>query len=830
MKANHVFGSLLLLAPLAVAGQDTKPAVSAEFGIDGRKIDVDPKSAKFNEYSDRNNGFPLYLLGIEVLNPNGLFFELKGENLLRDEQRIQVAAGKRGFWSLVAERDGIPQNLSFKAMTPFRNRGNGLLTVDSVVPVPNKVLAPTNAQLLANDVETAAWVLREIRPTELGTQRDRTGALLTVTPTEHFKLSFGFTDERKEGSKLGYGVIGDRPPRSLAAQVAQPIDYQTKELRLEAEYNRSRYQVTASYLVSKFENNLDTFRWQNPYTAGTGTFEQWSAHRVASFGQTALAPDNSYQNASIALGVNLPWSSRLNVSAGFGKMTQDNLLLPYATSSFSSTTTDFSSTSVLPRLNADTEIGTRRFNLDYSIHPLSRLQLRAYYRMYDLDNSTPVANWWYITSDTIPGASTATVTSPTYVNKRRSVHFSTKENLAGLEGTGHFAFWRSSLSVAFEQEDIDRTEREAHKTKETSIKASFRARPANWLSLRAKLVSAKRDGGHYEGEVTRETYWYDTTVAQADNNNPGVAFNNHPDTRKWDVSDRKRTQAEFSAVLTPTESLSLAFSFRDRKDDFDSAVTPSQPLLNVALVTNPADKNATTPGNQIGLLENNSQRFAVDLSYATERFSMNLFASRERLDLNQRGIEFNENNRLNPSAITSTTELGPWTRASSQWMARTEDTTTTYGAGLGWDILPGKLRFSAEFSFAEGAVDIGYSGFGAVSSVTPANALADNHEFAFRTPPTSSSKQTSLVAGLRYQFNRNLQAGLHYAFQKYELSDWMQEANTPWVQSVASEYFLRDTSMATTSNQWGNHLISLGSYLSPAYTAHTVSVSLKYRF
>ena len=832
MNASHVFKSLLLLAPVAVVAQEAgKPVTTAEFGVEGRKIDVDSKSAKYNEYSDKNNGFPLYMLGVQVVNPNGLFFELKGENLLRDDQAIRMSAGKFGLWNIVAERNETPHNLSFKAMSPFRNRGNGLLAVDSVAPIPNKVLAPTNAQLAANDVETAAWLLREVRPTELGTQRDRTGATFTVTPTEHLKLSFAFSDERKEGSKLGYGVIGDRPPRSLAAQLAQPIDFTSKELRLEAEYNRARYQFMATYTVSRFENNIDTFRWQNPYTGGTASFEQWSGHRVATFGQTTLAPDNSYQNASFSLGVNLPWSSRLNVSAGFGKLTQDAALLPYATSGFSSTAADFSSTSILPRQAADTEITTKRINLDYSINPMNRLQLRAYFRLYDLENKTPVANWWYVTSDTMPGSGTATVTSPTYVNKRRSVHFSTKQNLAGLEATTHLDAWRTALAFAVEQESLDRTEREAHRTKETTLKASFRSRPANWLSLRGKVLLGDRDGGTYENEVTRETYWYDTTVAQSDNNNPGVAFNNHPDMRRYDVSDRKRKQFDLSAILTPVEALSIAFSFRDRKDDFESGVVSTQPLLHVALVTNPADKNAATPGTQLGLLEHNSRRFAVDLSYAaSERFTVNAFASRESLEQNQRGIEFNENNRLNPSAVSATSELGPWTRASSQWMALGDDVTTTYGLGAAFEILPGKLRLSTEYSYSSGTVDITYSGFGAVSSVNTANALADTHEFGFRTPPAVTNKQATLSASLKYQITRNLQAGLHYAYQRYEQTDWMQEKNTPWFDSLADGYLLRDTSMATTSNQWGNHLISLGSYLAPTYTAHNVSVSLKYRF
>lgn len=830
MSAKHLIGSLLLLAPVALAAQDAKKTeTKGEFSVEGRQVSLDPKSSKYNEYSDANNEFPIYKLGIEVMSPKGTFFDLQGDKLLRDDQFIRLSTGKYGLWSLIAERNETPHNLSFKAMTPYRNRGNGLFTLDSIAPIPNRNLAGTAAQMIANDAVTAAWLLGELRPAKLGTQRDKTGATLTLTPTERLKLRLSFSDDRKAGSKLGYGVIGDRPPRSLAAQMAQPIDFKSRELKLEAEYNKPRYQAMLTYTVSKFENGIDTFRWQNPYATGSGSFDQWTGHRVANFGQTPLAPDNTYQNATFSLGMNLPWSSRLNVSAAYGKMEQDKALLPYATSSFNGTTIDFGSTASLPRKTADTGITTKRINVDYSINPMSRLGLRAYVRFYDLDNDTPQSNWEYVTSDTMPGNAAAIVTSPTYVNQRRNLPYSYKQALSGLEATTYLSFWRTSLGLNVEQEKVDRTFREAKTTDETTLKGTFRTRPTNWLALRGKILVANRDGGRYDYTETRASYWYDLTPVR-DNNNPGTAFDNHPDMRKYDVSDRKRKEFELSAVLSPLETLDISLSFRDRKDDFDSGVTPVQPLADNPLVINPLDKAATTPGNQIGLLENNSKRMAVDVSYAaSERLTLNVFASRDSMDRSQRGIEFNENNRLNPNAILATDDLGPWTRAASQWMALSKDETNSYGLGASFEIIPGRLRFSTDYSYSKGTVDITYSGFGTLSSANPANTLPDINQYAFRTPSTVSNKQTTLNAHLNYQVTENLAAGLHYAYDRYELNDWMQEANTPWFQSVGSEYFLRDTSSAT-SNQWGNRLINLGSYLAPTYSANYVSVSVKYRF
>lgn len=832
MSAKNVIGSLLLLAPLAANAQDAKkPSTSGEFSVEGRKVDVDPESAKFNEYSDIRNGFPIYKLGFESLNrESGLFFSLKGTNLLRDDQSIGLSLGSLGKWSLKVERDELPHNLSFKAKTPYRNQGGGVFTVDTPAAIPNRGLTGTAAQLLANDAVTAAWLPTQLQGTPLGTQRDKTRATLSLTPTEHLKFRLVVSDERKEGSKIAYGPIGDRPPRTLNIQLAQPVDFATRELKLEAEYNRPRYQILATYALSSFNNGIDAFRWQNIYAnyTGSNSYDQWTGHRVATFGQMPLAPDNTFQSATLAFSINLPLASRLSITTAYGRMEQDQDLLPYSSSSLGGTTVNFGSTASLPRQTADAKIVTKRINAEYTISPLSRLNLRAFARSYDLDNQTPQSQWWYITSDTIPGNAAAVVTTPTYKNQRLNVAYATKQTNVGLEASTYFSFWRTALGLTLEREEMDRKFREGS-TEEAILKGTIRTRPAKWLTLRGKYVLGDRDGGAYDNTVTRSSYWY--SPVGRDNDNPVVTFSNHPDMRKFDVSDRKRKELEIAAILAPTESLDITFSYRDRKDDFDSNVVRTQPLLGNTFALTPADQAAFTPGNQLGLLENNTKRYAVDISLAvSERMTLNAFASRETLDLVQRGLEFDENHKLDPTlASLATNELGSWTRASSQWMADTEDATDTYGLGFTFQFIPDKLRLALDYSYSDGTVDIAYSGFGAVSAVNPANTLADNYQFAFRSPTTVRNKRASLNAGLTYQATRNLNVGLHYAYDRYDLSDWMQEASSPWVESVGSPYFLRDTSSAT-STQWGNRLVNLGSNLAPTYDAHYVGVSLSFRF
>jgi hypothetical protein len=668
-----------------------------------------------------------------------------------------------------------------------------------------------------------------------------------VNPVEALKFRLSYSHEEKDGNKITYGPIGDRPPRSLNIQMTEPIDYVTREVKFEAEYNRSRFQSLFTYLISDFENEIDTLRWQNIYARTTGadpSYDQWAGHRVTTFGQRALAPDNRYQNASLSVGVDLPMSSRLAATAAYGKMEQDESLLPYSTSSFGTST--LGAARALPRTKADAEIETMLFNLDYTVKPVAALTLRPFYRFYELDNKTTQSDWWYISNDAIPGNAAATPTNATYKNKRTNLAYAYDQQNYGLDASYSLAFLRTTLGLGYEREEIDRDFREAD-TDENILKASLSLRPADWLSIKAKYLFGDREADNYNGNVTAASYWYAAGEQGTDRDNPKFTFANHPDTRKFDVSDRERNQFNISTSVMPLESLDLTASYAYRKDDFDMGNVSSQPLQGVP-TADPLAVGRVTPGDQLGLLDVKTQRYALDGSFApTERLTLTAFASREEIDQRQRGLEFNENNKENPNGVDAG-ELGPWNRQAAQWLAKSDDRTNTFGVGGQYEIVPNKLRLSTDFTLARGKVDIEYSGMGAVYSVDNAGAgivagqtpMPDNYEFAFRNPPTVKHNQITVNASLEYQLVENLTLGLHYLFDRYKISDWSQETDTPWFESVGSEYLLRDTTASQgvertgvpkLATQWGNRLVNMGSYLGGGdYEAHVGYLTATYKF
>jgi hypothetical protein len=490
-------------------------------------------------------------------------------------------------------------------------------------------------------------------------------------------------------------------------------------------------------------------------------------------------------------------------------MEQDETLVPYAFQ------VDQLANPTLPRATADARINTASFNAEYSIAPVQHVNLRAFFRHFDLDNDTPSSQWQYVTSD-----ATSLTGTVSFKNKRINLPFAWDRQNAGIDATWRLGLWNSSVGLGFEREDIGREFREAD-TEENILRASWRARPVDWLSLRAKYLRGSRDGGTYNWRVTRESYWYAPAEVGTDQDNPRFTFNDHPDMRRYDLADRQRDQVDFTLGLTPGAAYSISTTVGYRRDDFDSDVSPEQPLLETSL----PDREATTPGDQLGLLDNEWRQVSVDFFYApTERYSLNASIGWDSGEATQRGLEFNENNKGNPSAV-ATAVLGPWTRASNQWTAETDENTRYAGVGGTLEVVS-NVTLSANYTLSLSELDIEYAGFGVTSfDGTP---FPPNHEFAFAANPPIA-RHDSHVGDLRLDFPliRDVLMQVGYTYDYYRVRDWQQSDVAPWVEPVGSELLLRDTSR---SHQWGNRLFNMGTLKAPGYTAHSGYASFSYQF
>ena len=248
----------------------------------------------------------------------------------------------------------------------------------------------------------------------------------------------------------------------------------------------------------------------------------------------------------------------------------------------SATLSEIARKTSLPRSTAQGLMNTVNVAADYLLAPAPRVNIRAFFRNYSLNNDTPSSRWQYVTSDT-----TSLTGTVSYVNKRVSLPYAWDRQNAGADATWRLPA-RTTFTFGYEREAIGREFREADTTEDV-LRATLRTRATRWLSVQGRVLQGLRDGGEYNNNVTHEGYWYAPSDAN-DFNNPLLTFDNHPDMRRFDVSDRQRRQFDVTLNLTPRDVVAISSYIRYRNDDFDSDVTSSQPLLGTGL----ADEAART--------------------------------------------------------------------------------------------------------------------------------------------------------------------------------------------------------------------------------------------
>lgn len=801
----------LALAASSAAQTTTPLQVTGSITTAAQQVDSDTNSSKLSEYRDLSRRFFVPRLTLLVRDAeSGRRMDMSAVNVGRRDQSIFFNAGRPGRWTLEAAWVEIPHLYSNKALTPYIDRGGGLFTVPTTVPITFKKLATgaaDTAGVVASDQLIADYQSRTLQRTALGTQGERGRLAASWSPTDSATLAIAWDRRTTVGSKSTYGPIGDRPPRTLNIQLAEPVDHKTDDVTLSAEHRGARYQLRAEYLYSDFNNAVDTLRWQNVYTttAPGAEFDVWD-RTVGTFGARPLAPDNRYQNGLVQAALELGGAGFVTTSASVGRFEQNAALLPYATA------TSALNNRTLPQSTAQAEITTTHLSADYVVALVPRVTLRAFVRANNMTNDTTSSQWQYVTSDTYDLKGTVS-----FKNKRINLAHATDRLLSGGDLTWRAPKARTSIVLGFEREDLTREYRESD-TAENRLKLTLRTRAGKGFSIRARYLLGSRTGDDYNDTVTRGSYWYDLT--EGDQDNPRRTFSNHPDMRRFDVADRLRHQSDVTLTFAPVDTVSLSAYLRYRSDDFDTDVASVQPLAGTGL----ADAAASTPGDQLGWLTDKRLRYGLDVfAQPTPRATFTAHVGVDRGTGLQRSLEFNENNKQNPSVV-ATAELGPWTRATSQWTTDYTDRTWSGGVGAQVDVVPERAFLIADYTWSLANVAIGYDGFGVRN--WDGTAYAPNHQFAFSSPPDIREDLKTLDVRMEFPC-RQLTFLVGYRYDVYDLDDWQQSGSQPWVESVGADTLLRDTSR---SFQWGNRLFNMGTYLAPSYTAHIGWVGLRVGF
>jgi len=441
MKTDHTFFALrstaaaarclviaLAIAPAmdATLAQDvteaelTHQASTVELGVTA----VDKPSYKFGEYNGLQKSGAAANVGVDIrggssYDSGGVTrYRLYGEDLGLEDRHLQIDAAQQGRFRFNFGYDELLRNRSDTYKTPLLGAGSNTLTLPSnwVRPLqlninPNATTAPTpsvnalalDPNFIANDGlyrfnnatnafaagspsatyaptatqiaamnATAATDGAAFQNVNLSTKRTRTDAGFGVDVYDHWSLGINARQELKKGLRP-LSTVSRNTGGDIAMVIPDLVDTRTDQFDVSANYRDGNGFFTASYYTSNFINSVKSMSWQNWATAD---------HTV---NQMSSAPDNQFQQLNLTGGYDLTRSTKMVVTASYGRSTQDELYL----------TTGSELGSGLPQTGLGGLVVSRSFSAKVNDKTTKSLTLTAAYKYDDRDNQTAVNNYVY---------------------------------------------------------------------------------------------------------------------------------------------------------------------------------------------------------------------------------------------------------------------------------------------------------------------------------------------------------------------------------------------------------------------------------------------------
>ncbi len=485
-------------------------------------------SSKFNEYRDMDNGFvgEFELRGEHKDRP--YYFEFGARNPARDDQRYDATVGRWGVFRFDGAWSRTPHVLSNEAQTMFQDN-NGDFTLPST---QRAAIATTFVGGAANRAAIESTILGLLRPIDLKFNTDVAVADFTLTPTEPLRFDLGYSNRRVEGRRplsfpsdsatLGLGA------RSMTlVELAVPLDEMTHEARLRAEYATPAFAIQGGYTASLFENNFQSFTWDNPVTT-TGTL----ARGIASWD-----PNNTAHTFDISGRASLPWwQTTVTGAFSYSLLRQDETFVQNVLgSALSTNVSDEGRTSP----DAQTDLVLASFRV--TSRPIRNVTATAHYRFFERQNDSPIISF--------------TNSFPNGVNQGLHTTGSPRFN---KQNAGLDVGWRPlrllSLKAGYEYEHWNRGDFDftglSFSTDEHIGKAAADITPVDWLLGRVTYTFGVRNLDEYGADPLA-------------GNGPGYL--------KFNIADRVRNRVDVLLQLSRWETVTPSLSLGYASDNYSNS-------------------------------------------------------------------------------------------------------------------------------------------------------------------------------------------------------------------------------------------------------------------
>jgi MtrB/PioB family decaheme-associated outer membrane protein len=508
-------------------------------------IYVDDPTPKFADYRGLiDEGGYLEASGeSRYRNEKGHYFDFYGRNLGLDSRALEMRGGKQGTYELRADYRETPRYMGHGTVTPYAGVGTDTL----VLP---EAWQPSSGM--------TAW-----SPAKLENKRKTLGAGFTIKMGSAWKVNADVEQQKRDGTRSFSGGLF----AVNGAIFPGPLDYTTQLLNASVEYAGKRGQLRLAYAGSDFENGYSSVTWDNPFVIGWGD-------KVS---RSALAPDNKYQQISLAGAWRISPRFRISGKAFVGKAEQNVAFLPY---SINPEYEDME----LPRASLDGKVDTSMYNLSGRVYIrlADRLDLTAQYKVNERDNKTPVDIYTPILLEVLPS-------SP-----RSNRPYSYDRSQGKLE-LRYRPRYNIRLNAGLKRDTLERTYQDVLKTEEDSYWGEIEITSWSWFGSRLKLESLRRDARGFEEQGN-----YD----RAEN----------PLMRKFNMVDRDRNRLTLEFDLMPSERFDIALSLYTTEDEYDKSL--------------------------IGLTESEATSINLDFNYIlNEHTNLYAFITRDNIESEMSGAD-----------------------------------------------------------------------------------------------------------------------------------------------------------------------------------------------
>src|SRR5262245_8277890 len=641
----------------------------------------------------------------------------------RADQEYTLRFGRYGILDVEFNWDQIPHNFSFGiARTPYNLSNDGGTQTLSSRPASfatTTKLATDTPDSMCARVAVCQWVNAESRPVDLSIYNGIARFNVKYTPTPGWTFTGTYWSNHNVGKRAFGTYFGPSPGAYNITELMEPINYETNNIELGAQYAGKGWSIGLNYAGSFLHTSLTNLVWDNPIHAtvpagGTGNCVDSATYNNTTGtgpcrGRLDLYPSNQAHTISLTGTAELPAKTRFFGTFSYSWMLQDDSFLPFT----------INSAITQPSISASSLAGNVQplmINATMVNNAIERLNLKAYYRFFNVDNNSRTVrfNQGIIVNDQAPAG--CPPTCPEAGSEAFPYAYFRQD--MGMEAAYDFTRWLNGKFV-YNWQRYQREKQDVLTSDEFTIGPIFDIKPYAGLLFRAAYRHSYRDAPNYDNNRLSPP----TCPAV-----PGDCVDAANISRKFYEAQRHQDKVSLFTEFSPWENVSLHAGFEFKNERFAGTLGT-------------VFDNNYSPSIGFAYVPLEWLRFFGDYNFDIYGW---------KLDAMQRSSTAqNPNNPNPPSNCNPDCVLRLWT-------SRGTDTTNTVTLGSDMAIIKNLLNFRIQYTFSQGVSDVNASGSTCVGC-TPATNY----------PPVTFTWH-EMLAQLEYLFHKNLGLKLRLYFNKYK--------------------------------------------------------------